>query len=395
MGTVLAISALLCSMATQAPAPGGVLNLPLFHLPANGDAPYFWRGFCTDMARVTLKAGPIPADALPEGAAPQSCLQLGYWFPPPGKVDTAEIARWIELPECAQAVTMKLCPDGSSHALGLRLLDAEKETFQWRIGTMRLPTANTDNGYVLVTRQEIDGSKAVATWGGNADKVLDYPLSLQGLIIIREAAEPVQGQCGILSMEAEIPDPTIPVAKGGKAIHLLPLADQAHPWPIAQVKNMNADTADAKPDAEGALDVTYKWPKAQDDFSRVTVFFGDEPALMVPGRGTLLVRLEGDGSDTALFLVLDDPKEGRLFSPVAQYIVDFKGPGYVWLNTATPNLSRSGEPRPASEQPNYPLRLRGLFLQRLETQDWTAGIPRGEEGQLRIRDVWFLPEGAH
>ena len=33
MGTVLAISALVCSMATQAPAPGGVLNLPLFHLP--------------------------------------------------------------------------------------------------------------------------------------------------------------------------------------------------------------------------------------------------------------------------------------------------------------------------------------------------------------------------
>ena len=84
MGTVLAISALLCSMATQAPAPGGVLNLPLFHLPANGDAPYFWRGFCTDMARVTLNPGGCtarggrPAELSPARLLVPSARQGGH-----------------------------------------------------------------------------------------------------------------------------------------------------------------------------------------------------------------------------------------------------------------------------------------------------------------------------
>ncbi|MDO9395175.1 MAG: FlgD immunoglobulin-like domain containing protein [Herbiconiux sp.] len=112
-------------------------------------------------------------------------LALGYDL----SKGTAELGRTATPPEWSpaaySALKLDVKGDGTFNTLYLRLRDATGEVFYYRLGNLNTKTWTT-------VTADLRAAPAAHT-GGNADGVLDGPLSLYRLVVVRNGTQPATG----------------------------------------------------------------------------------------------------------------------------------------------------------------------------------------------------------
>lgn len=134
------------------------------------------------VSTVTGSATPSRSTDATEGAA---ALAVAYDVSESMTELAYPVASAPSLPVSTTALTLDLKGDGSYNTVYLRVRDASGETFVHRVDAMR------DAVYRTIT---VDLTAApVAREGGNNDGVLDAPLALAGVLVVRNGAQPPTG----------------------------------------------------------------------------------------------------------------------------------------------------------------------------------------------------------
>ncbi|MBB3157388.1 flagellar hook assembly protein FlgD [Microbacterium proteolyticum] len=108
------------------------------------------------------------------------------------------------IPPSTTALTLDMKGDGTYNTVYLRVRDASGETFVYRVDAMR------DSVFQTLT-VDLTGTP-VAREGGNADGVLDTPLTVAGMLVVRNGAQPPTGTFVIDDLRAVTTGWGLPVA---------------------------------------------------------------------------------------------------------------------------------------------------------------------------------------
>jgi hypothetical protein len=369
---------------------------PLLRLASTEDGavpPHWWVATPMPGADGEIAVVPTPPTDAPEGAIPDRCLRLTYRFAPDGALgDHVEPVRWVELPECAQSVAVTAYAPNCPHRLALRLVDASGETFQWDPGSFARDPQFDGLGGWLRLRANIAEEKSEASWGGNDDGVLDYPLRFQSISFTRVATKPLEGECFVAAIDVELPgrleldDQSVPI------LPLLELSEDKRERLIQGTgRSPTAEITLSGPDPERGLGIEYSWkPPEAKETCFVMAALDPDAGRPIPGRGTLFVELEGDASNNAMNLQFEDADGLRWTGDVAQGCLDFEGPGVVWRNLPGMRLYCAEKQELRPESPAFPLKLRTVGI----LDPATAGqvkFETADKGQVFLKNIWFVP----
>ncbi|NQX10461.1 cellulase family glycosylhydrolase [Microbacteriaceae bacterium VKM Ac-2855] len=111
------------------------------------------------------------------------------------------------IPAPLTGLTVDLRGDGTYNTVYLRVRDATAETFVYRVDAMRATTFQTLS--IDLTQDP------VARDGGDADGVLDAPLSFAGVIVVRNGAQPATGSFVLDDLRAATSGWSLPQAAEG------------------------------------------------------------------------------------------------------------------------------------------------------------------------------------
>lgn len=355
----------------QGQPEGKLLTLPVWHLVGDAaEPPPMWAIVCSDFARGSLSARPLPPEAIAAGLPP-SAMALGYVFEPGGAVGhMVEATRFIPLPTGMKGISVTVRASDSPHRMALRVVDEEHESFQWDLGHAGAdPRFDKVPGWVTRYR-DITEKTAEAHWGGDGDGVFDYPLRLQSLGVIREGPEQLEGEYLFASVDVVFGE-----------------EDEVR----QRLVRLAAYTRD---DAPRGCAVRYEWEPRQPDANRGTgTAIGRYPGSPAPGPGCFLLEYEGDCSHADLSLWFEDAAGRRWAAPTAHRLVEASGIGVTWANTASLDAS-VGEGERAPEAVTYPLEMTGLLLADFGQEAAWPHVHVKDKGELFLRELWFLPEEA-
>jgi flagellar hook assembly protein FlgD len=104
----------------------------------------------------------------------------------------------------ASALKVDVLGDGSYNTLYAKLRDASGEDFSYRLDSMRSATWATFSADL--------NKPPIATAGGNADKVLDLPVTLRGFSLVRNGTQPATGSFVLDNVRVVSTGWTTPVA---------------------------------------------------------------------------------------------------------------------------------------------------------------------------------------
>lgn len=129
--------------------------------------------------------GTVTTAASPDHTEGSAALKLGYDL----TAGSAE-AGWLSSapsfePTAYSALRLDYKGDGTFNTLYLRLRDATGEIFYYRVGTL-------DSTQWATSTVDLTAAASSST-GGNANGVLDAPLSLYRLVVVRNGIQPVSG----------------------------------------------------------------------------------------------------------------------------------------------------------------------------------------------------------
>jgi len=378
LGPAVVAVGLFCAVAPAQPAlPGAGTLTPLTVLTFRGSTFGYRRchfgaaGFKGAAAKAEL----VDVDS-DEGWL--RCLRITYHLPPAagGEVPDANVmVAGLELPGNVASLRVCFLDDGSGNELALTLVDGTGERFCHGLARLAQPGWRT---------ADVALSAAASHWGGNDDAVLDYPLRLGAITVLRGRGEAGEhGEVLIDSMEALCDLGTLP------PMSLASFAAAAAAQWEAVSEGCEGGTFDHASDpAEPGRTVGRLAYRLRPQPAEGSVYAGvtaqlDEP-LEAPG--TLLVDLFGDASLNEVSFELVDAAGVRWRGPEPPMTVDWVGWRTVYAFTGG-RTWRGITPDQEGPVGPYPLRFRSIRVQ-----------PRGPwfndsamEGVLLLRDLRFAP----
>ncbi len=371
------------------------LRLPLIVQPRVpvGEKPPFWWIAASQNASGQVRVAATPTEGLPEGTLPDEALALNYRFTRPTAVgEMVEMVQIMELPDCTQAISVTLQASDIPHRWALRVLDAKKESFQWNRGVAKHdPRLDPIPGWVTRTRR-IAAETAEASWGGNSDKVLDYPISFQSVGIIQEGGTALEGEVLVAAITLELPPAEELLEAAIPVLRFAPAGDGE--LPEFEVGSVGATRFEVgEPDAKRGLPIHFAWDREADaDVRSGYVAFGTGSAPALDTWGTYLVEYEGDASNCTLLLSTSDATEEYSWGAgTDRALVSRDGIAVYWESLPYPGPIWHEDGTSESVTMTFPARLSGISLMDQEKQLSQEGVECPAEGTIYLRAIWYIP----
>jgi hypothetical protein len=305
------------------------------------------------------------------------CLRITYHLPPAaaGELPDANVMVGTELPGNVAALRVRFLDDGSANQFALTVVDGSGERFCFGVASLTKP------GWRIVDVPLMQGA---SHWDGNNDAVLDYPLRLGAVTMLRGRGDAEEfGAVYLDSVEALCDFGSLPVVG---LTSFAPGAPERWESVAEACAGGVLDFADDPTQVDHpASRFTYQLAPAQGEG---VVCAGITTALDTPLEvpGTLLLDVFGDAGLNILTLEVTDAAGTRWRGPVNPFVIDWVGWRTVYLFTGG-RAWRSSTPEEAGRAGPYPLRFRSIRLG-----------PRGPwfndslmQGSILLRDLRFAP----
>ncbi len=371
------------------------LRLPLLVQPRVpvGQKPPFWWIAASQNASGEVRIAATPTEGLPEGALPEESLALNYHFDEPTGLGEMVEAVWIVgLPDCTESISVTFQASEMPHRWALRLVDAKDESFQWNLGGAEYDgRVDPVPGWITRTRR-ISAETAEASWGGNHDGVLDYPIRFQSLGIVQEGGAALEGEALVAAITVELPPAEELLETAIPVVRFAPAGDGDPPeFEVGSVGATRFDVGTCDP--ERGLPIHFAWDREGEEgarFGSLAFAAGATPAVNT--WGTYLVEYEGDASSALLLLSTSDATEEYSWGAASdRALVSRDGIAVYWEALTYPGPIRHADGTSESVAMTFPARLSGIALMDQEKQLSQEGVDCRAEGTIHLRAVWYVP----
>lgn len=276
------------------------------------------------------------------------------------------------LPGSLSGMSLMVHSDGSRNALAVRLRDRPGETFEWRVPL-------TWMGWQKVT---LPLNPATALKGGRAGNgMLDYPLTFEVVRVARLNGGARKGSMMIDNITAQ--------CKFARVVTLYDTAAGVRPelWKANRNRSTIGLVADSLVPRDGKDQAVLKMEYEYENGGDSSVEFQRTLPVGVPGHGTLIAEVYGDGSNNIIRFRMLDGADSVWQATWTSQLVDWSGWKTLYLDTRL--LRQPTGPDPTAAPERMPLKFQSLVIDDCSASDALPGVESGRKGEIFLGRLLF------
>ncbi len=350
------------------------LILEDFEGTALGSKPYLWKIEKPAAFEATVGSEKVELNAVRSNKA----LQFDYQFPL--AADASQVISagpgMQSLPGSLSAVKVMVFGDGSKNALALRIQDRLGEGFEWQMPV-------TWTGWRAVSFS-VNPATAARTGGARANGVLDAPLYLDKVRLVRTAAGARKGKLLVDDLTAE--------CAFGKVTTLYDTDGgvKLDGWKANKNRAVIGEVADNLVPRNGKDQSVLKLEYQYENSGDAAVEFSKVIPTGAPGHGTLIAEVFGDGSNNVLRFRMLDGQDRPWSGNWASILVDWSGWKTLYLDTRTLKDPDAQDPNALLEK--LPLKFYSVVVDDVSGRDQLPGVESGRKGEIFLARLLFAAE---